>query len=185
MARSGDKRDRLVDSADRLILQQGFRHTTLADIADDSGVPLGNLYYYFKSKEAIGATVVARRITAMQALLSQCSASSDPRQRLLEFLDHPLAVRADLAANGCPLGTLSYELSRLDSELSESSRTLIEVVLEWSRGQFEAIGSADAGAMALQFVTTLQGMSLVANSLGDPAIVDQTVARLRSWITAL
>ena len=185
MAKSTDKRHRLVESADRLILKQGFRETTLADIADDSRVPLGNLYYYFKSKDEIGKTVVDSRISAMHELLLQCSGGTDPRARLLNFLDHPLAMREDLAASGCPLGTLSYELSRVDGRLSGASRALIGVVLDWSRAQFEALGSPDPEAMALEFVTRLQGMSLVANALKDPTVVDQTVARLRAWITAL
>jgi AcrR family transcriptional regulator len=179
------KRERLIESADRLILRQGFRQTTLADIADDSGVPLGNLYYYYKSKEAIGASVVARRIEAMQALLTQCSAGQTPRQRLLRFLDYPLAMGDDLAAAGCPLGTLAYELSHVDSPLSEASRALIKVVLDWSQSQFDALGCAAPDALALEFVTTLQGMSLVANALGDPGVIEQSVARLRSRINAL
>ena len=61
MPRTSDKRERLVNSADTLILRQGFKQTTLADIADDSGVPLGNVYYYFKSKEDIGMSVIEAR----------------------------------------------------------------------------------------------------------------------------
>lgn len=185
MGRSSDKRHRLIESADRLILKQGFRETTLADIADDSRVALGNLYYYFKSKDEIGETVVDSRIRAMQEFLLRCSGDADPRARLLNFLDHPLAIRDDLAASGCPLGTLSYELSRVDGRLSNASRALIEVVLDWSRAQFEALGNSDPEALALEFVTRLQGMSLVANALNDPSVIDQTVARLRAWITTL
>jgi AcrR family transcriptional regulator len=185
MPRYSDKRDRLIESADRLILQQGFRETTLADIADDSGVPLGNLYYYFKSKDAIGRAVVDSRIQRMQELLARCSTKPEPKARLLEFLDHPLTIRDQLAASGCPLGTLSYELSRGNAGLSDASRTLVEVVLDWSQAQFGAIDSSDAKGMALQFVTSLQGMSLVANALGDATVIDRTVADLRAWIGAL
>ncbi len=185
MPRSSDKRERLIRSADRLILQQGFKQTTLSDIADDSGVPLGNVYYYFKTKEDIGRTIVDSRIAAMQTLLAQCAAHKDPRACLLAFLDHPLAIRNELSANGCPLGTLSYELSRVDGELARSSPELIRVVLDWARKQFDALGRPDGEALALEFVTRLQGMSLVANALQDPSVVDASVARLRDWINAL
>ncbi|TCK18145.1 TetR family transcriptional regulator [Thiogranum longum] len=52
MAGISDKRERLISAADKLILQQGFKQNTLADIANDARVPLGNVYYYFKIKLA-------------------------------------------------------------------------------------------------------------------------------------
>ena len=54
MPRKTDKRVRLIEAAKVLIHQQGFHLTTLADIAQEADVPLGNVYYYFKTKEAIG-----------------------------------------------------------------------------------------------------------------------------------
>ena len=49
MARTSDKRVRLVDAAKALIHKQGFNLSTLADIAQEADVPLGNVYYYFKN----------------------------------------------------------------------------------------------------------------------------------------
>jgi len=46
-----DKRTRLINTMRRnLPTEHGFSQTTLADIARDSGVPLGNVYYYFKDE---------------------------------------------------------------------------------------------------------------------------------------
>ncbi len=185
MPRTSDKRERLLRSADRLILSQGFRQTTLADIAEDSKVPLGNVYYYFKTKEDICKTIVETRIESMQALLKKCSEPDDPRARLLQLLDYPLTIRTELTANGCPLGTLSYELSHNEGDLNQSSAKLIQVVLDWTRQQFEAMGKADADALALQLISSLQGMSLIANALKDPGIVDKMVGRTRDWLQSL
>ena len=49
-ARRNDKRERLIEAADKLIYEQTFHTTTLADIAKLADVPLGNVYYYFKTK---------------------------------------------------------------------------------------------------------------------------------------
>src|SRR3984893_6872237 len=49
-----DKRSRLVSAAVDLAYQNGFGATSLADIAREAKVPLGNVYYYFKTKEEIG-----------------------------------------------------------------------------------------------------------------------------------
>ena len=61
MPRKTDKRVRLIEAAKVLIHQKGFNQTTLADIAQEADVPLGNVYYYFKTKEAIGEAVIERR----------------------------------------------------------------------------------------------------------------------------
>jgi TetR/AcrR family transcriptional regulator, transcriptional repressor for nem operon len=52
------KRDRLVAGARETIYRQGFEATTIADIAEASDVPLGNVYYYFKSKDELVAAAI-------------------------------------------------------------------------------------------------------------------------------
>ena len=185
MPRTSDKRDRLIRSADQLILQQGYKRTTLSDIAKDSGVPLGNVYYYFKTKEDIARTVIETRLHAIKSNLRRCSRSDDPRTRLLDFLEIPAQSRSTLSDHGCPLGTLAYEISRTDDALNETSGLLISVLLDWCRDQFEAMGKPDADQLALQMVANLQGMSLIANALNDPTVVDQMVNRTRDWINGL
>ena len=117
--------------------------------------------------------------------LRKCSEPDNPRARLLQLLDYPLTVRTELTDNGCPLGTLSYELSRSEGVLSQSSARLIEVVLDWTRQQFQAMGKPDAEALALQLISSLQGMSLIANALKDPDVVDKMVTRTRNWLQSL
>jgi AcrR family transcriptional regulator len=185
MARTSDKRERLVRSADSLILQQGFKQTTLADIAEDSGVPLGNVYYYFKSKEDIGKTVIETRLANLRRLLSNCSGHESPLARLHAFLEHPWDSQSDITTHGCPLGTLSYELSRSNGFLRDASRQLIEELLDWSRDQFTQMGRADARELALQLISNLQGMSLIANALDDHTVVTQMIERTRNWLDSL
>jgi AcrR family transcriptional regulator len=53
-AKATDKRARLVESVVKLVYEQGFEETSLADIAKDPDVPLGNVYYNFKTKDELG-----------------------------------------------------------------------------------------------------------------------------------
>lgn len=185
MPRQSDKREKIIHSADALILKHGFRQTTLADIAEDSGVPLGNVYYYFKSKEDIGKTVIQARLEKIRALLRSCEQHDDPRQRLLAFIEHPRAVRSALTADGCPLGTLSYELARTDSRLREVSRELISELLRWCTEQFRHMDVPEPRKNALQLLSSLQGMSLIANTLNDVSVIDTFIEQNRSWLKTL
>src|SRR5205807_6655839 len=51
-------RERLLQAASREIYRSGFQSASLDTILASAGVTKGALYYHFKSKEALGYTVV-------------------------------------------------------------------------------------------------------------------------------
>jgi len=65
------KRDRLVAGARETIYRQGFEATTIADIAAASDVPVGNVYYYFKSKDELVAAAIDSYAQDSRERLSQ------------------------------------------------------------------------------------------------------------------
>ena len=46
-------RARLLEAAEKTTYRYGFGNTTIADIAEEARIPLGNVYYYFKSNSAV------------------------------------------------------------------------------------------------------------------------------------
>ena len=46
-------RDHIVEIADQLFYQQGYEHTSFADIAEAVNISRGNFYYHFKAKDEI------------------------------------------------------------------------------------------------------------------------------------
>ena len=50
---SGNARDRLLKEAARLFMLYGYERTTMRSIANATGIKLGSITYYFKSKEDI------------------------------------------------------------------------------------------------------------------------------------
>ena len=61
-----DKRTRLIEAAAKLVYERGFANTALSDIAREAEVPLGNIYYYFKTKAEIGEAIVAQQLAAFE-----------------------------------------------------------------------------------------------------------------------
>jgi AcrR family transcriptional regulator len=49
-----------VITATKLAHGRGFRETSLADIAEAARVPVGNVYYYFKTKQELAEAAVER-----------------------------------------------------------------------------------------------------------------------------
>ncbi|NJL28443.1 MAG: TetR/AcrR family transcriptional regulator, partial [Thermoanaerobaculia bacterium] len=65
----GGKRERLIAAARDVIYRQGYGPTTLAHVAEASGVPLGNVYYYFKTKDALVEAVIETRLEQVRSQL--------------------------------------------------------------------------------------------------------------------
>src|ERR1700761_5671229 len=77
------KRARLIGAACQLVHEQGVENTTLADIAQAAGVPLGNVYYYFKTKNDIVRAVVETHADEANAMVAAIEgAYATPRERL-------------------------------------------------------------------------------------------------------
>src|SRR5260370_14824578 len=92
-----DKRTRLIETATKLAYGRGFRETSLVDIAEAARVPVGNVYYYFKTKEELAEAVVERRLEEFRAALTARERWSSPKERLVAFVGSVHADRAQLS----------------------------------------------------------------------------------------
>src|SRR5687767_8416288 len=135
-----DRRSQLVRAAVDLVHRQGFARTTLADIAAEVGMPLGNVYYYFKTKEAIGQAIVEHRAAAFATRLRAWDDEPDPLRRLEAFVQMTADNRETLARSGCPIGTLCAELNKDGGALAEQASGLFAATLEWLEAQFRELG---------------------------------------------
>jgi TetR/AcrR family transcriptional regulator, transcriptional repressor for nem operon len=181
-----DKRARLVQTAAKLVYEQGFRKTTLADIAAAAGVPTGNVYYYFKTKDDIGVAVLERRLAELHRALEFCNQASSPKERLLAFVQMTVHNREQVSLGGCPIGTLCAELQKEGGLLAEQSRPLFAELWSWMEGQFRDLGKdAAARALSLHLLCLLQGASLLANTLRDPKLLVLESEQIESWMQTL
>ncbi len=182
----GDKRTRLVNAAAKLVHEQGFHRTTLADISEESGVPLGNLSYYFKSKDAIGHAVVERLACAYDALRESWEAAPDPRDRLTSFIQLTMTNRDALSRSGCPVGTLCAELSKEGGLVADSATRVLGELRGWIEAQFRLLGKGAASAdLANHLLSAIQGVSLLALAFHDVKLVEREARYLQRWVRDL
>ena len=183
---AADKRERLAQAAVNLAYRQGYRRTTLADIAAESGVPLGNVYYYFKTKDDIGDAILAQRNAEFAMLRSELDRLPTPVDRLVAFVDSTVGNADMVAANGCPMGSLSVEFLKDGEPLAGRSRSLFAGPLSWMEAQFRDLGRPDdAGDLALQLLASLQGAMMLTHSFRDTSLLAREGARLKDWLQTL
>jgi len=184
MSRTSDKRTRLIEAAKTLLHRKGFQGTTLADIARESGVPLGNVYYYFKTKEELCEAVIEERKKEVSRVLNMCCIKPNPRLALKKFVQHMMDEAEDIAESGCPLGELCVELDKLPSRLSASSSVILPLI-EWSDEQFKAMGLPNHKDLAIDFIARVQGTALLGHTLHDVKLIKRQMKQLAEWVDTL
>lgn len=181
-----NKRARLLEAANKLVHLQGFNQTTLADIAQEAAVPLGNVYYYFKTKEDIGGALIEHRADFYRGLIDSWNNLPDPKQRIMALIQMVSGEREALARSGCPIGSLCQELHKDGGPLAEKSATLLAAMLTWTEQQFRLLGKGgESSDLALHLVSVLQGASLLTHAFNQPDLVARETARLKEWINSL
>ncbi|MFF5928364.1 TetR/AcrR family transcriptional regulator [Streptomyces hydrogenans] len=180
------KRRRLTAAAARVLHEQGVERTTLADIAREADVPVGNVYYYFKTKDELVQAALSEHTARLDELTARLDELADPRDRLRALVEGWIEQRDTAARFGCPTGTLAVELDkRADGTLDVEAGTVIRRLLDWAAHQFRALALPHPEDLALTLVAGYQGMSLMANALRDPSVMTREGARILAWLDSL
>jgi TetR/AcrR family transcriptional regulator, transcriptional repressor for nem operon len=181
----GGKRERLVASAGDLLHRQGAFATTLVQVAEAAGVPPGNVYYYFKTKDDLIRAVIEARTEQVRAMLGSLQTRRSPAARL-KALANQWAQMAELVARfGCPFGTLTAELDRRDDGLDTAAAAPIGLIIDWAEDQFRQLSRRDARDLAIQLFAGVQGAALLANAFREPQLMTGQVRHLERWIDSL
>jgi TetR/AcrR family transcriptional repressor of nem operon len=188
-ARTGkgeEKRARLVAAARRTVHERGVEHSTLTEIAEAADIPIGNVYYYFKTKDDLLRAVVANYDGDYVLLRSMLDRHDDPRERLKALVAVWISAKERVALYGCPIGSLCSELGKREpDEISDLAGVVLGKLVTLAQEQFEAMGRDDARDLAITMVAAYEGAALLSNSLHDPEILVEHADRLTRWLDEL
>ncbi len=106
-------RERILDSAERLFVENGFDATSLRMITTDAGVNLASVNYHFHSKDALIEAVFARRIgpvnrrrlELLNACLEKAGEGPPPLEEIIRAFIEP-AIMLRLGPAGADVGRL-------------------------------------------------------------------------------
>jgi TetR/AcrR family transcriptional regulator, transcriptional repressor for nem operon len=185
VAAKADKRERLVESATALFHEQGVHRTTLAEVAERAQVPLGNVYYYFKTKDELIGAVLAGYQAQAGALIESFERGRTPQARLKALVRNWSDMRDAVVDHGCPMGTLCAELDKLEGGLDREAAAVMARIIDWSEDQFRLLGRRDARDLAVALFAGIQGAALLANTFRDPTLLTRQTRHLERWIDSL
>ena len=188
-----------MDTAQDLILEQGFAGTSLDAILDGVGVTKGAFFHHFRSKQALAHALVERFAEADRALLRRTleraeRLSRDPVQRLLIFVG---LLEEDAAAlsephPGCLFASYCYEAQLFDEAVHG---VIGDSLLLWRETLAERIREAraarptrtevDADDLADLLTVVAEGAFILSRSLRDPGVVARQFRQYRVYLELL
>lgn len=165
--RAEDRRQRLLEAAERCFIASGFHGARMAQIAKEARMSPGHIYHYFDSKEEIIAEMVRAHVDEKQCMLERFEAAGDKVvDRMVEDLKESVDSSTDPFWSALML-EITAEATR-NPEIAEMLRTVnVEMkarVLNCLKG---ALDQPDIDARLEIFIALLQGLGI--RSIVNPA----------------
>lgn len=200
MARNGDKtRKTIMDTAEALILEQGFSASSIDRIIERAGITKGTFFYHFPTKTDLAQALVERFAHRdLHQLNSKMEAAEeatdDPARQILVFLGQFEALAAEWTQPypGCLFATFCCEAGVFED------RTLVvmrDTMLTWRARLAEKLRAAadrtpprlpvDLESLADAITVVFEGAFIVSRTLDDPRTVAQQLRHLQTYLRLL
>ena len=136
------KRRRILEAATALFIRQGYRKTSMDEVAREAGVAKGTVYLYFKNKTDLLVHAVAmEKFRYIGDVLDVLTGDLPPREKLREYLRSALLLVSRMP---------------LVSQLLQGDRELLAAMDDWNAdmgGQVARIQVAFVGHMVRRAAT--------------------------------
>jgi TetR/AcrR family transcriptional regulator, transcriptional repressor for nem operon len=165
-------RERIIQAAADLMYRHGAAGTSTPALRDAAGVSSSQIYHYFADKDELTRAVIAFQTEAILANQAPLLARLDSLDALRAWRDVVVdAAQQQHGAGGCPLGSLSSELS---DHNPQARNALAASFTAWTTAIREGLlcmlangtlrQQTDVDRLALALLTAVQGGLLLAQA---------------------
>ncbi|MDN5747358.1 MAG: TetR/AcrR family transcriptional regulator [Pseudonocardia sp.] len=192
-------RERILDAAERLVIENGFAATSVDRVIVESGTSKGAFFHHFESKLDLAKSLVDRYAAADIAHLHDAvtrvqGATDDPTQRVIEFVRILENTADDLMAaqSSCLYVSILTERQLARHGTSEQ---IARAVVAWRRTLSSMLDEAlatqptnqqiDTDALADHVFVTFEGAFILSRSMNDSRHMRAQLTVLRQLIERL
>jgi TetR/AcrR family transcriptional repressor of nem operon len=203
MARTADPssptKRKLLEAAERLILEKGFNATTVDDICDCAGRTKGSFYYFFENKDELGKVVLEHAMERRRKMaeFAPYAKLTDPLDRIYGRIDFLIQTSRKMFQDqdiraGSLIGNLAQELaythpdirSRCAEGLAQVTREM-EVDLAGAKAKYAAESSIDPHGLAVSFVSITEGSFVVAKAQQNAKVIESNLIHFKRYLKLL
>lgn len=179
-----DTRERILESAQRLVRQRGFNGFSYAVVAEEVGIRKASLHHHFASKVDLGVALMAEYTETVGAELARISKSHARADAQLEA--YVAMYRSSLEQQCmCLGGMLASDAMTLDPAIVPELRNFFAANTDWltevlaaGKSQGVLFLTKPAAQHARMFLSAVQGALLIARATGDGEAFDQATSLL-------
>ncbi len=197
MTRSGDQtRERILDGAQRLVLDHGLSATSVDSILDEASVSKGAFFHHFPTKNHLAKALVERYAAGDIAFLEEYLAraeeeSDDPAIQVVTFI-RLFEEAADQTVAEQP--SCLYVSYVFEQQLYEDGTVdvIVDTVLTWRRRLADKLRAAaeihppaddiDPDVLADHVFATFEGAFLLTRAMEDPDLMRRQLEVVRRYV---
>jgi TetR/AcrR family transcriptional repressor of nem operon len=192
-------KERILDTAERLVIDNGFAATSLDQVIAEAGTSKGAFFHHFTSKLDLARALVDRYAAADLAHLDQAAAraqaaASDPAERVIAFIRVFEAGAGELMAaqSGCLYVSVLTERqlalggtrAQIASSIASWRATLAGMLRE-ALADRPAAAAIDIDALADHLFVTFEGAFILSRAMNDPRHMRAQLTVLRQLVESL
>ncbi len=197
--RGADTRDRLLDVAEKAVLEKGFGGTSIEELIAAVGITKGGFFYHFKDKSDLAKALLQRYLDRESALFDELFQRAD---ELHEDPLHGFLVGLKLLAEmmeklpsahpGCLVASVCYQEQLFDREVRDLNAA---GVLAWRRRFRERLDliaaryppkiNVDLDGLADMLSGVVDGGIILGRVLRNEKLLPQQVMLYRDFVRAV
>lgn len=178
-------KEKIIASAIKLMLAQGFTATSVDEIIEEAGATKGSFFHFFENKEDLAKAALDRFVGAQYQKFQSApfQKEKNPRKRVLGRIDFSLAIFKDTSApKSCLLGNFSQELASTNPEFQSLCGKMFSLASEEFAQDLMAAGCKEAVHLADLYYSIIQGSLILIKAKQDKTIGFENLKHFKQYI---
>lgn len=199
MTKGEATKEKILETAESLILENGYGATSLEQIQEAVGITKSGFIYHFPNKHELAVSLLERYLVNdrvfFQSLIDRAvQLSEDPFQQMLLFLKLMAESMKELpdVHPGCLVATFTYESLQVNDTVRELNE---QALLEWRKlfkDQLDKIDveydknlDVDNDTLADMLTALVEGGIILSRALNSQALLPEQILQHRNYLRLL
>lgn len=192
-------RNKIMDTAQRMVLDVGLSGTSVEKVVEQAGVTRGTFFYHFKTKHDLAAALIERyadddRHHLLDFMAKAEQLSRDPLQQLLLFVGLFIEMTDQLEDPfpGCLYAAYCYQSGAISADIMQKTERMMRFWREQLGSKIDEVTPlyppripVENHQVADHLLTTFEGAFILAKVMNEPRLASEQLIQCRNYLELL